>query len=227
MATGTSAWAARALAVLRKEVRSELRTRTALNALVLFAVTTLTAVSFAVGGVGIGADIRASLFWLILFFAAMAGLSRTFVHEEEAGTVVLLRLSASPNMVLLGKTLFNLALLAFLAVLLTFLFGVMVGLTKVSWPLFLANLGLGIVGLAGSTTILGAIVARASVKGALFSALAFPVILPLLVTVIGGTRLAFQGAPLSEGMGGLQALVSFDGLLTSASFVFFEYVWQD
>jgi heme exporter protein B len=37
--------------------------------------------------------------WVVIFFGAMSGLSRTFVTEEERGTAMTLQLLASPSAV--------------------------------------------------------------------------------------------------------------------------------
>ena len=65
-------------AILRKECRSEWRTRYGLNAALLFAVTTLTAVSFAVGRIANRTDLLAALLWIVLLFAALASLAHAF-----------------------------------------------------------------------------------------------------------------------------------------------------
>ena len=82
----------------------------------MFAITTLVTVSFSVGGFAMDTDITAAMLWIILFFSAMAGLSRTFVHEEETGTVTALKMAAQPEAVLIGKYLFNVTLLVSLTV---------------------------------------------------------------------------------------------------------------
>ena len=92
-------WSA-AWAVARKDVRIELRTRYALNSMLLFAVTTAVMVSFRLGPLGVSRDSRAVstlavLLWVAIFFAAMNGLSRTFVREEETRTVALRRLGGA------------------------------------------------------------------------------------------------------------------------------------
>ena len=55
-------------------------------------------------------EVQAGLLWAVLLFAALVGLSRAFVKEEESGTVHLLRLSCPAQAVLWGKAAFNLAL---------------------------------------------------------------------------------------------------------------------
>ena len=151
VASGFTAWMGEVWAV--KDWRSELRTKYALNAIVMFAVVTLTAVSFAIGQFRVSTDILAALFWIVIFFAAMSGLGRVFIKEEEAGTVTTLRLAASPSVVYAGKLLFNVVLLVLLEAVVVPLFIVLMGLAVADWGLFLAIVVLGSLGLDGATTI--------------------------------------------------------------------------
>src|SRR5262245_19111805 len=89
-------------AILRKECRSEWRTRYGLNAALLFSITTLTAVSFAVGRLTDRTDLLAALLWVVLLFAALSSLAHTFVREVEGRTDLLLRLVASPTAIATG-----------------------------------------------------------------------------------------------------------------------------
>src|SRR5664279_5854305 len=98
-----------ALAVLRKDLLAEWRTRIAVNALFLFAFAVLVLVGYAVGPTRLAPEdrptVNAVLLWIVIFFSAMTGLSRVFVKEEEAGTASALRLAAPPPAILLGKYL--------------------------------------------------------------------------------------------------------------------------
>ena len=82
MGKSCSLWASRLAALLKKDLLEEFRTRYAVNALLMFAVTALVMVSFAVGMNTLNATLHAALLWIILF-ASMSGLSRSFVKEEE------------------------------------------------------------------------------------------------------------------------------------------------
>ena len=115
-------WLTAAWAICVKDLRAEFRTRYALSAVGLFAITTLTVVSLALGPFGLETELQAAVLWIVLFFAAMAGLSRVFVHEEETRTAPSLRLAAAPGAVYLGKYLFNLVLLLLLELLVVPLF---------------------------------------------------------------------------------------------------------
>src|SRR5438552_7637269 len=122
-----SSSAAAVWAVLRKECRSEWRTRYGLNAALLFAVTSLASISFAVGRMGDRPDLLAALLWVVLLFAALASLANTFVREVEGRTMALLRLVASPTAIAIGKLLFNLLFLALIEAITVPLFLVLMG----------------------------------------------------------------------------------------------------
>ena len=115
MATDASRWAGEVMAIFAKDARSEYRSRAAVNAILLFALTTLAVISFSVSTQGLAPGIKArilsALLWIILFFASMSGLPRVFVKEEDTRTAMALRLSARPSVVFVGKLLFNVVLL--------------------------------------------------------------------------------------------------------------------
>jgi heme exporter protein B len=227
MGIKSSTWTSRVLALFLKDFKSELRTRYSLNALVMFAVITLTVVSFSIGMFSLSSKVKSSLFWIVIFFSAMSGLAQVFIKEEEAKTSSLLKLIASSESIFAGKLLYNLVLLLFLEIIIVPLFIIMLGFSILNFWLFLCVLVLGSLGLVCSTTIIAAIVAKASVKGALFAVLSFPILLPLLVTVISGTNLAAEGASFSQGLRDLQILFSYAVVMFVASFLLFDFVWEE
>jgi heme exporter protein B len=77
--------------------------------------------------------------------------------------------------------------------------------------------------------LLSALVARARAAGPLLPVLAFPVVVPVLLPAVALTTLA-AGAPSgawAAARGDLALLAAYAGLLVSASFVLFDYVWRD
>jgi len=219
-----------AVAVAAKDLRTEFRTRVALNALGLFALTVLAAVSYTVGPYRITAEDRpfllAVLLWIVIFFAALAGLDRSFVKEEESHTAPLLRLAASPMAVWLGKLGFNLVLIYLLMVILVPLYCILMGYTIQLIGGFVLILVSGGFALAVITTIVAAIIARALTRGALFSVLSLPLLLPLLIFLIQGTAGAADGT--SETVtNALRAVLSMGGIMTIVSAMLFPVVWTD
>jgi heme exporter protein B len=93
--------------------------------------------------------------------------------------------------------------------------------------IFWITILLGSVGLAGASTILAAIIAKANTKGTLFPVLAFPILLPLLLTCIRATVLAVEGAFLSEAIKDFQILISFSVVMIATSLMLFQFVWND
>ena len=220
-------WIDGALAVVVKDLRSEVRARAALNAVVLFAVVTLTMVSYTVGTFGLTPGIRASLLWIIVFFAAMAGLSRTFLVEVERGTALALKLTASGTQVFLGKLMFNLILLGLLNVILLPLFQVLLPIPEANWSLLLVGLALGNLALASASTLVAAIVAGAGAKGALFTVLAFPILLPVLIGGVSTTHKAMEMLSFGDALGELQLLIGYTGVMITLAVLLFDYAWRD
>jgi len=220
-------WLRQAWAVCRKDLRIELRERTSMSALVLFAVTSLLVVGFALSGGPLNADTAAALLWVVLFFAAFSGLAHAFTSEEEAGTAAALRLAAPPEAVLAGKWMFNLMVIAFVAAIATPLPVAVSGLPPAAPGRFVAVVLSGLPALAAAATITGAIVAKARARGVLFGALGFPIVMPLLMMAVVATRHAVTAVPgewsWSRDVGGL---LSYAVMLLAASFFLFPVVWE-
>ncbi len=220
-----------ALAVARKDWQIELRTRYALNAMLLFAVVTAVLVSFRLGPLGLSRDRQAAttlavLLWVAIFFAALNGLSRTFVREEEMRTAALLRLTTPPLAVYLGKLLINLLLLVALELLVTLLFVALMNARIAQPGLFALTLSLGGLGLAVATTIIAALVAKADGKSALFTVLAFPLLLPLLIVAVETTEVALAGSGWAQAAPGLRLLAAYTLAELAASLLLFERTWE-
>ncbi len=225
-----STWAAEAAAIFAKEWRTELRTRYALNTLALFAVTTLVVVSASLGPAGAapgrGGDALHVLLWLILLFAASAGLPRSFVHEEETQTATALRLAATPSALFCGKLAYSLTLLAALEILVTPLYLAVMNLDVARPGLLVATLAAGGYGLAAGSTLVAAIIAQARGKGTLFAVLSFPVLLPLLLLAVELTRGAFAGTGAAAAGVALTQLILYDATITTAGLMLFPVVWN-
>lgn len=214
-----------AWAVFVREWRIEWRTRAALNASVLFAVAAPIALSFNLARQNLTPETLAGCLWSVLLFAALVGLSRTFVREEESGTTAQLRLVCAPEAVLWGKVAFNFALLLATQIAAVPIFVVLLS-AKVTQPfLLLLILLLGDIGLALAGTLLGAIASQARARGALFPALAVPILLPLLVAASSATAMVL-GAP-GDVWNGLQIVAIYDVLIAAAAWMLFGFVWSN
>ena len=218
----------RTIALMSKDVRSELRTRYALNALLMFVVTSVATILFALREDQASPEILAGMYWVVIFFSAMSGLARVFVSEEEKGTALTLQLIASPTVVYVGKLLFNCALTLLLTLAVTVLYLVAFpGFVVGSFSIFAATWLLGSLGFASAATIIAAIIARANTRGTLYPVLSFPILIPLLMTVMRSTIRALADEPFANALGEIQVLVSYLLVMTAGSYLLFEYVWKD
>lgn len=222
-----SGLASKAFAVFAKDLRIELRTKYALNTIMMFGITTLAVVSFALGQSGLPEKLLAALFWIVMFFSTMAALAQVFVREEEAGTGLALRLTAEPNSVYLGKLFFNLVLLTSLAAIITPLFFVLTDAPTGNIPAFLVVLTLGILALCAASTLVAAIISKASVKGALFAVLSFPILMLPLMMLVAATDSVLMGLGFSEILAPLQGLLAYTVIMITASLMLFKFVWNE
>jgi heme exporter protein B len=81
------------------------------------------------------------------------------------------------------------------------------------------------VGLSAAITLVSALLAQARTHGALVSALAFPLVVPVLMAAVAGTRRALiePGAAVTE----LRVLLAYAGILVALGIVLAEYVMED
>ncbi len=216
------------LTIFLKDFRSELRTRYALNALLMFVITTLSIILFAIANESPSIEIVSGMLWIVIFFSAMSGMSRTFVSEEERSTVMTLHLIAHPTVIYFGKLIFNLILLVLINLLTVVLFLILIPKFSVqNIGIFIPTICLGTLGLASASTIIAAIIAKSNTKGTLYPVLSFPILLPLLLAVINSTKLALEGATFEEASADIKMLLSYFVVITAVSYLLFDYIWKD
>jgi len=212
--------------VFVKDWRCELRTRHAVSTLALFAVTTLIVASLVLGPLGNDARLAQRvvpvILWLILLFAASAGLPRAFVHEEESRTSIALRLAARPSALFAGKLAHVITLVLAIELIVGPLSVVLFDLRVADPVAFVSTLVAGGLAIAGATTLLAAIVAQGRGASTLFAVLALPVLLPALALAVAVTQAAMSG---ENGSTYLTELVLYDGTIVVAGFLLFPSIW--
>lgn len=218
----------RSIAVLKKELLSEFRTRYAISAILLFVLTTITMIVFATSGDVLSPEVAAGILWIVMFFGAMTGLSKSFVSEEERGTSLYLKLIAGSSSIYFGKLIFNIMLSIALNTVAVLLFFMFIGnITVTSTAIFISSILMGSISVAAATTIISALIAKANSKNALFPVLSFPIILPVIILGIQTTVQSFTGADFEEAQNDFQMLFSYSGLMVLASYYLFDFVWKE
>ena len=197
-----------ALAVARKDLTSEWRTRELVPALGQFIVLALVIANF---GFQIDArnapSIAPGVLWLTLVFAGLVAFGRAFAAEREQSSLeAVLMTPASPVAIFAGKaiaaTLLLVACEAVLLPALTLFFG-----TPLSAALVLAVL-LATIGMAAVGCLFAAMVARVRARELLLPLLTLPLFVPFIVAGGQAVQIAMGGGGSSDQAVGL--LIDFD-----------------
>ncbi len=216
------------LAVARKDLRGEFRTRYALNALGMFVVVVVSVMAFGSWGERLSNGVIAGLFWTAMFFTGVTGLARTFVSEEERGTSLLLRHLLPPTPVFVGKLGVNLILAVLGNGALAFLFAIMIADRGIGSPLpFALVVVLMSFAFAGALTLIAALIARAGAKGALYPVLAFPVLLPTILLGVDLIRRTVSVVAFSSLGDDIALLAAYSAAIIIVGYFLFDYLWRD
>lgn len=214
---------AQVLAIARKDARLAGRTRDTLLATAFYAALVLLVLGLALGPDD--ARLRpaaAGAVWAALALSSAIGAGRAFAQEQEAGALEQLTLYPMPHGALyLGKWLGSWWQLLVLSILVLPLGLVLFGALGVSrlpneaapalpWlGLGLATL-LGVTGLSASSTFYAAITVNLRAREALLPALAFPLLVPVVLASVKATGLLLSVGWTAEVAGWLGFLAAFD-----------------
>ena len=208
-----------------KEVMLELKQKYVLNGILLYLVSTVFVTYLAFEN-AITAETWNSLFWIILLFVAVNGISKSFMQENAARHLYYYTI-ASPQAIVLSKILYNLFLMAILSVLAFGFFLLLMGNQVINIPLFLLTLLLGSLGLSSVLTMVAAIASRASHNFSLMAILSFPIVLPLLATLMKVSKAALNSMEWSGLSGFLVILLTINGAVIALAYLLFPYLWRD
>jgi heme exporter protein B len=202
------------IALARKDLLLEVRSRDTLPAMLLFVVSTLVVFHFALPSDA--SDTAATgLLWVALLFTALLGLVRAFVAEREERVLDGLVLApCDRSAIWLGKGIGVLAFL--LAAELVALPAYALFFQPVGWELVAAVL-LADVGLAAVGTLLAAMASAGRARELLLPLLFLPLVIPI---VVGGVGASVTGDPGRY----LGFLGLYDAVFAILSWASFEYV---
>jgi heme exporter protein B len=211
--------------LIGKEIRLELKQKYVLNGILLYLVSTIFVTYLAFDRI-IDTDTWNSLFWIILLFVAVNGISKSFIQESPARHLYYYTI-ASPHAVLLSKVIYNLILMTILSVLSFVFFILLMGDLVVNISLFLITLILGSLGLASILTMVAAIASRAGNNFSLMAILSFPIVLPLLGTLMKVSKSALSASQWSGNYGFIVILLTINVAVIILAYLLFPYLWTD
>jgi heme exporter protein B len=219
-------------ALLRKELRLELRAPQAVPAMALFSVTTLVVFHFALQRGEVDGDLAAGVLWVTLLFAAMLGTSRLFVADhEEGGLDGFLLAPVDRTALLVAKALSLFAFLVALEIVAVPAFALLLlgptpgagAIARLVLVLVLADAGVAVIG-----TLVGALAVQTRARDLLVPLLALPLLIPVVIAAAKATTplllaTGAEGIPLRW----LAILCLYDLVFGLLAYAVFDFLVED
>ena len=221
-------FARQVLAIVRKDLAAEFRTKENLSAMVVFSLIVLVIFNFAfeLQGVDITA-LGSGVLWVAFTFSGILGLGRSFAAEKDKGSLEGVLLSpVDRGAVFLGKAISNFVFISVMEAVTLPLFAVLNNVAP-SWFPLIPYVILGTLGFAAIGTLLSAIAASTKMREVMLPILLFPVAVPLLMAAVKLTTGTLQGRDFSEVSNWFNVLVAYDAIFLVIAFWVFEYVVEE
>lgn len=213
--------------VFKKDLLIEFRAKYAINTVLAFTLSSLLLLLLMLNAQTLPPTPKSGLVWIIILFAALSVLGRSFIAETEKDTYDLLRLYGKANSIYLGKLMFNTLFTLIINIFAFTLFIFLLDMVIVNMVSLIIIVVFGAMGFSSVSTLIAALVAQADRKGVIFSVLGIPILIPFLLILGRVTKLAFVENNLDLYLNDLLSLVGFVGVTTTIGILLFEYVWEE
>jgi heme exporter protein B len=218
-------------AVVRKDLRIELRTGEAVPAMLLFSISTFVLFHFALDRRSVEGDLAAGVLWVTLLFAAVLGMVRLFVGErEQGGFDGFLLAPVDRTSLFFAKAVVLFCFLAAVELIAVPAFAVLL-LGPTPWEavgelvlvLLLADLGVAVAG-----TLVGALGVQTRARELIVPILALPLMIPVAIAAARATSplLAEAGAAAVPGRW-LAVLALYDLVFGLLAYAVFDFLLED
>jgi heme exporter protein B len=217
-------------ALLRKDLRVELRTLRSLPAMALFAVSAFVIFRFGLDRTSLDGELAAGVLVPTLLFAALLAINRLFIAEREEGGFDLIRLAPIDRTVLFAAKasalVIYLVILELVAVpIFAFFFlDSASGLIPFALVLLLTDIGLAATGVVIST-----IATMSSARDLLAPLILLPLLIPLVIAAAGaGEHLLAAGGPDYGRFGTWLTLLGlYDLVFLLVGYATFDFLLED
>jgi heme exporter protein B len=207
------------LAIVQKDIATELRTKESLSAMVVFSLLVLVIFNFAFELQGVDIKVFGSgVLWVAFTFSGILGLGRSFAAEKDKGSLEGLLLSpVDRGAIFLGKAISNLIFIGIMEAVTLPLFAILNNVALPWWPV-IPYILLGTVGFAAMGTLLGAVAASTKMREVMLPILLFPVAIPLLMAAVKLTGGALQTLGFPEISNWFSILITYEWFSSSSRF---------
>lgn len=167
-----------------------------------------------------------ALFWLTVVFGTLVAAGRSFL-QVSPGRWLLLNQLGSPTAILLGKMLFNAALVCTLVLFSLVLFSLFLGN-----PVYHTFWHLGFIlftscGISSVFTMMSAIASKTTESAFLLPVLSLPAIIPLVLVGVQGSAKCLNPILVSSVSIDFLVLISLNLLVIALSLILFRVLWKD
>lgn len=211
--------------LVAKELLLELRMKYALNGMLLYVVSTVFVCYLSFRSV-IQPTTWNSLFWIIMLFASVNAVAKSFMQESR-GRQLYMHTLASPQAIILSKIVYNVLLMISLSLICFVFYSLFIGNMVQDIPMFLVCLLLGSAGFSSVLTLMSAIASRTNGNLTLMAILSFPVQVPLLMTLIKLSKNAIDGLDPSVSYKYVVILLLINVIVATLSYILFPYLCRD
>jgi heme exporter protein B len=213
------------MAILWKDIRYELRSKQTWLGMGMFALLVLVIFNFTFDlRVDNVSAIAPGVLWIAFLFASLLGLGRTLVAEREQHSMDrLLLCPVDRKAIYLAKLLGNLLFIGVVEIVALPIYAL---LFNVPLPaaLFLIVL-LGTLGIATIGTLFSVMAAATRARELLLPILVFPLIVPVVISVVRATQQLM--VPTVNEPPWIGLLIAFDVIFLSVSMLMFQYVVEE
>lgn len=216
------------LAVVRKDITAELRSREVFSAMMIFALLVVLIFNFALElEAGTRASVTSGVLWVTFTFAGTIGLNRSMAQEKDRGCMDgLLMAPVDRSAIYIGKMAGNLIFMFAVEVVVIPLFSVLYNVNLIHGGLFLVVL-LGSLGYSAVGTLLASMSVQTRTRDMLLPILLFPVVIPVIVASVKASSGFIGNLPFNEIAPWLNLLVVYDVIFLAVAWMVFDFVVED
>jgi len=219
-----------ALFLAKKDLYSELKTKQILTTQIIFAGLVIVVFSFAFDPANNTTKaVIPGVIWVIIVFAGILGLNRSFISEQRNDTMQgLLVAPMEAASIYLGKFIANFAMMLVVEIVsIPFLFLLFDFKFLGSFPYFILVIFLGSFGFIAIGTFLAALAANSKSSEMLLPLLLFPITTPILIGVVQATKIILTNVEkLSSAIAWIQLVTAYDVIFFVVCFLLIDYVLE-
>ena len=214
-----------ALAIVRKDVLTELRARESITAMIVFAVMAIVMFNFALRlRVPDFRALAPGILWVTLVFAGTLGLGRTISTEQINQCMDgLLLAPCDRGAIFLGKAITNMLFMLIVAVVVLPVMAILFSESLVQWGV-IAVIAFGVIGYSGAGTLIAAMAASTRARDVFLPILLFPLVLPLLTASVVATSGFLDGWAIEQIAPWAGVQLAFIAMYWTAGLLLFEFV---